>query len=673
MDVAFLASSMRAVAMPPPDPWFAGEPINYYYLGLSAARNGRPPRRDPARDRVQPRAGDDLQHHRRCRVRRGLERGRAPGPAAPLAVACGALAAFAVAIAGNLYAPWRLIQNAPATRFGLVVGQRRGNWLAVEPDRLRRPAGRQSLLVPGDRDDQRVSVLQLPPGGSPPPSDGPPLLPGRHRARPGISGTGATARLGRCKSSWGRIVSLRRGGGSALSAQRLGFSDLPVAAGRRRLGRRWSDRRGSLSKPVAVLGCFRHRGLGAVPGHDMPRPHPTRVYPDWRELPVISAVFSAVAFHPAERTSLGEYLTIFGVPYVFGVALLLVVWRARGRARRTDRTGGAGHRRGGHHRAGGDSVGAGHSLCGIPLALALMLLRRISAARRRRAFALVLLVFAWALSIGVEIVYIRDAFDDRMNTLFKFYYQAWTLYAIARRGVGRRPLAGRPHRLAAHGPGRRGRRRPFSPGWSIRWWRRTSGRRGSRRGEDSTGSPTARRPRRTTSPPSAGSGSMRTPGDVVLEAAGCSYIPFGRLPVQPGLGVHRGADRHRLGQPRAAMARGPAGPHRRDPARQSDVAGHLRRSVRAARRPVRRGLALRRRLRDRELASRMRERRTLRGRHRSVVSRAWLGRGLPVGRDARLSPCGAVMAARSFSASFCHVSPRRPILTWSDTGVWRSR
>ena len=33
MDSAFLASSARTEAIPPPDPWFAGEPINYYYLG----------------------------------------------------------------------------------------------------------------------------------------------------------------------------------------------------------------------------------------------------------------------------------------------------------------------------------------------------------------------------------------------------------------------------------------------------------------------------------------------------------------------------------------------------------------------------------------------------------------------------------------------------------------
>jgi len=33
MDSLMLASSMRTGVIPPPDPWFAGEPINYYYLG----------------------------------------------------------------------------------------------------------------------------------------------------------------------------------------------------------------------------------------------------------------------------------------------------------------------------------------------------------------------------------------------------------------------------------------------------------------------------------------------------------------------------------------------------------------------------------------------------------------------------------------------------------------
>jgi YYY domain-containing protein len=46
-------------------------------------------------------------------------------------------------------------------------------------------------------------------------------------------------------------------------------------------------------------------------------------------------------------------------------------------------------------------------------------------------FALLLFGVGLLLTIGTEFVYIVDGFGTRMNTIFKFYYQAWALWAVA--------------------------------------------------------------------------------------------------------------------------------------------------------------------------------------------------------------------------------------------------
>jgi uncharacterized membrane protein len=46
-------------------------------------------------------------------------------------------------------------------------------------------------------------------------------------------------------------------------------------------------------------------------------------------------------------------------------------------------------------------------------------------------FVLLLMFTGFLLTYGVEFVYLRDTFNTRMNTVFKFYFQAWTLFSIA--------------------------------------------------------------------------------------------------------------------------------------------------------------------------------------------------------------------------------------------------
>lgn len=68
-----------------------------------------------------------------------------------------------------------------------------------------------------------------------------------------------------------------------------------------------------------------------------------------------------------------------------------------------------------------------------------------------RSFSLLVTALGCAILVGVELIFIRDVFGNRMNTVFKFYYQIWLLWGtlapfalwrlLAREGAAQRAVA----------------------------------------------------------------------------------------------------------------------------------------------------------------------------------------------------------------------------------------
>ena len=66
----------------------------------------------------------------------------------------------------------------------------------------------------------------------------------------------------------------------------------------------------------------------------------------------------------------------------------------------------------------------------VALALYSVLLRVRQGGEMATAFALLLMAFTFYLLIGAELFYVSDLFGNRMNTVFKVYYQSWLLFSI---------------------------------------------------------------------------------------------------------------------------------------------------------------------------------------------------------------------------------------------------
>ncbi|MCU0494706.1 MAG: DUF2298 domain-containing protein, partial [Chloroflexaceae bacterium] len=68
------------------------------------------------------------------------------------------------------------------------------------------------------------------------------------------------------------------------------------------------------------------------------------------------------------------------------------------------------------------------ALLGLGLLAGWLAMRLVN--RPVESFGLLVVALGCAIAFGTELIFIRDTFDGRMNTIFKFYYQIWLLWGV---------------------------------------------------------------------------------------------------------------------------------------------------------------------------------------------------------------------------------------------------
>ncbi len=432
MDAAFLSSSARTTAMPPPDPWFAGEPINYYYLGYLL--HGALTRLAG----VVSTTGFNLALATTFSSALVAAAGVGFDAARPWfsrrrAAVVGALAAVLLVGIGNLYAAVRLLQT-PRETFGAWWWDKeygvgwRASRIVCDGARVANDCPRPAVETINEFPFFSFLLGDLHPHVMALPLTIVALALALNLLLRGIGPAG-----GRNGDLWATFIATGAVVGSLYALNSWDFPTyllVVLAAAWIGLAGREEGRRATaaLVLVAASVVAWLPFVVRFVPPVGAGAPELPAVL---RDLPVVPSLLTAVAIHPGERTSTGEFLTMFGIPYGLGLWLI-----GSGARRRRAEGGNAASRFSAVAAVIGLLVPAVLLsapllfVCGVPLVAAVAALGR-DRSPAARTIATGLFALGFALVIAVELFYIRDAFGDRMNTLFKVYYQVWTLFAFA--------------------------------------------------------------------------------------------------------------------------------------------------------------------------------------------------------------------------------------------------
>ena len=417
MEMALLSSVSRSSEVPAPDPWFAGSAINYYYFGYQSIASGINLSSVPVAIGFNLALATVFASTATAAASVGAALLRALG-ASRFVVAGAALAVVLLLIAGNLETARRYIDDPETT---VDAGWWDGvGWQAsriiydngvFEPNDSKQTINEFPAFsfVLGDLHPHvltlpllaAVVALALAIGLTPPP-----------HSRLRLAGIGGLVGLLYASNSWdapaGLLLVL---GALALShafVLRPLFRDgLVVIAG-----------------AIVAAAPFVLQ-FSAPVGVD------SSSVPAWlSDLPVIGRLFNTFAFVSWRPSSVRELLIVHGA-WLIAFTAFAAVELAR------DRSLFAAIRRRQHFWIAGGIIAFGIAmawapavlLLGIPLLLACWLAARGDGLSVRLLAGL--FAAGFLLALIPEFVYIRDVFNDRMNTVFKLFYQAWLLLSLA--------------------------------------------------------------------------------------------------------------------------------------------------------------------------------------------------------------------------------------------------
>ncbi len=420
MDMMFMTSSYRTSTIPPTDAWMSGETVNYYYLGylihgtlsriagISTWTGYNLALATTASMAFVAAGGAAFNIVRRTTTAR-------------IAWVTGLLSGFLVVLAGNMKAAIEFVRDPS------------GTWNAGWWDRI----GWQSSRVVVDNGRDFTETINEFPWFSLLLGDLHPHLMALPFTILAITVAIATVLAGNRerpdRAGWGRLVVAGMLVGSLYPLNSLDFPTylvllvlaIAIVGG-------WN--RWTLEKVIVVAVAslvawlpFTLRFVSFAGGD-------TDDLPSWlRDLPVLPRLLTTIAFYTDERTSVGEFLTVFGLFWAIASVYSSVrLWqRFAGKGRPVIPRW---------------VIAAAIVvlliavaipapvlvLGGIPLAISLWLVEQ----HRREetmpdAIPEALFACAFGLIVLTEFFYVQDAFSGRFNTLFKVYYQVWTMLGIA--------------------------------------------------------------------------------------------------------------------------------------------------------------------------------------------------------------------------------------------------